>query len=129
MAGHNETMALSWVRVGNFLNWPGLTKGSVPQEDRGQVLCGTQGIASEYDLFPADSVLPWTGGTPWAFEAELFVVFFIHSIGGRPQIFNIGKDRGQKCRRKGGKKRRKIHEDLAKFKVFEAWQSRGEEGE
>jgi len=48
----------------------------LPEGDRGQVPCGTQGIASESDLFPADSVLPWTGGTPWTFEGELFGVYF-----------------------------------------------------
>jgi hypothetical protein len=47
-----------------------------PQGDRGQVPCGTRGAASESELFPADSVLPWTGRTPWACEGELFGVCF-----------------------------------------------------
>jgi hypothetical protein len=50
-------------------------------------------------------------------------------LGEDPKYLTLEKTEDKSVDERGGKKRRKIHEDLAKFKVFEAWQSRGEEGE
>jgi hypothetical protein len=49
----------------SVLDYPLISKGGLAgAQDRGHMRCGTQGITSETDLFPANPILPWTGPTP-----------------------------------------------------------------
>jgi hypothetical protein len=91
MAGHNEAALLSWVRVGKFFGWPGLTKGSVFRKGIGdRCLEELKGLLRNSSFFPPILSCHGRDVPPGPVKENFWRYVFTQSIERRPSINLFG---------------------------------------